>query len=235
MPPAALEIPAHGWVNLHFSLLPAWRGAAPVQHAVLHGDEVTGASVFELEAGMDTGPVFGTLIEPVHPTDTAGDLLARLATAGARLLVDVLDGIAAGSLVAVPQPADGVSLAPKITVEDALNARIISWPFGLYDCAAQSDGAAACVLTRADLAKSFRDDPVFVKAVSIAVAEHPQRERQQPHRRLLAGGEQVGGNAGDIERRRHRAVGERGGRKSREDIAPGVAPAILDIAREGIV
>ena len=119
VPPAALEIPAHGWVNLHFSLLPAWRGAAPVQHAVLHGDEVTGASVFELEAGMDTGPVFGTLIEPVHPTDTAGDLLARLATAGARLLVDVLDGIAAGSLVAVPQPADGVSLAPKITVEDA--------------------------------------------------------------------------------------------------------------------
>ncbi|HKT05167.1 MAG TPA: methionyl-tRNA formyltransferase, partial [Rugosimonospora sp.] len=119
VPPAALAIPKHGWVNLHFSLLPAWRGAAPVQHAVLHGDEITGASVFALEAGLDTGPVYGTLSEPVRPTDTAGDLLARLSGSGARLLVDVLDGIGAGTLVAVPQPAEGVSLAPKITVEDA--------------------------------------------------------------------------------------------------------------------
>ncbi len=119
VPPAALAIPKHGWVNLHFSLLPAWRGAAPVQHAVLHGDEITGASVFALEAGLDTGPVFGTLSEPIRPTDTSGDLLERLSVAGARLLVDVLDGIAAGTLAPVPQPADGVSLAPKITVEDA--------------------------------------------------------------------------------------------------------------------
>ncbi len=119
VPPSALAIPKHGWVNLHFSLLPAWRGAAPVQHAVLHGDEVTGASVFQLEAGLDTGPVYGTLSEPVRPTDTAGDLLARLSVSGARLLVDVLDGIAAGTLAAVPQPADGVSVAPKVTVEDA--------------------------------------------------------------------------------------------------------------------
>src|SRR5918911_5000560 len=119
VPPAALAIPKHGWVNLHFSLLPAWRGAAPVQHALLHGDELTGASVFLLEEGLDTGPVFGTLTEPVRPTDTAGDLLDRLAVAGARLLVDVLDGIAAGTLEAVPQPAEGVTLAPKITVDDA--------------------------------------------------------------------------------------------------------------------
>ncbi len=119
VPPAALEIPRYGWVNLHFSLLPAWRGAAPVQHAVLHGDELTGASVFQLEAGLDTGPVFGTLTEPIRPTDTAGDLLDRLAVSGARLLVEVLDGIEDGTLVAVPQPAEGVSLAPKITVEDA--------------------------------------------------------------------------------------------------------------------
>jgi methionyl-tRNA formyltransferase len=118
VPPAALEIPRYGWVNLHFSLLPAWRGAAPVQHAVLHGDEVTGAAVFQLEAGLDTGPIFGTLTEPVRPTDTAGDLLDRLAVSGARLLVDVLDGIGAGTLSAVPQPGDGVTLAPKITVED---------------------------------------------------------------------------------------------------------------------
>jgi methionyl-tRNA formyltransferase len=119
VPPAALEIPRHGWVNLHFSLLPAWRGAAPVQHAVLHGDEVTGASVFELEAGLDTGPVYGTLTEDIRPVDTSGDLLARLATAGAGLLVAVLDAIEGGTAQARPQPADGVSLAPKLTVNDA--------------------------------------------------------------------------------------------------------------------
>ena len=119
VPRAALDIPANGWVNLHFSLLPAWRGAAPVQHAVLAGDEITGASTFLLEEGLDTGPVFGVLTEKVRPEDTSGDLLGRLATTGADLLVRTLDGIEDGSLVAVPQPAEGVSLAPKITVEDA--------------------------------------------------------------------------------------------------------------------
>jgi methionyl-tRNA formyltransferase len=119
VPPAALAIPPYGWINLHFSLLPAWRGAAPVQHAVLHGDEITGASVFLLEEGLDTGPVYGTFTEPIRPTDTAGDLLGRLAKAGAGLLVEVLDGIAAGVAEAVPQPAEGVTLAPKVTVEDA--------------------------------------------------------------------------------------------------------------------
>jgi methionyl-tRNA formyltransferase len=119
VPPSALEIPKHGWVNLHFSLLPAWRGAAPVQHAVLHGDEVTGASVFELEAGLDTGPVYGTLTEQIRPADTSGDLLERLAGEGAGLLIAVLDAIEAGTARAHPQPADGVTLAPKITIEDA--------------------------------------------------------------------------------------------------------------------
>jgi methionyl-tRNA formyltransferase len=119
VPPAALAVPRHGWVNLHFSLLPAWRGAAPVQHAVLHGDEMTGASVFELEEGLDTGPVYATLVEKVGPRDTSGDLLDRLSTAGAGLLVSVLDALEAGTAHAVPQPADGVSLAPKITVADA--------------------------------------------------------------------------------------------------------------------
>ncbi|MEO3779623.1 methionyl-tRNA formyltransferase [Micromonospora sp. B11E3] len=119
VPPAALEIPRHGWVNLHFSLLPAWRGAAPVQHAVLHGDELTGASVFQLEQGLDTGPVYGTLTDEIRPTDTSGDLLERLAHSGAGLLVAVLDAIGAGTARAEPQPADGVSLAPKLTVEDA--------------------------------------------------------------------------------------------------------------------
>jgi methionyl-tRNA formyltransferase len=119
VPQVALDLPRHGWVNLHFSLLPAWRGAAPVQHAVMAGDEVTGASTFRLEAGLDTGPVFGIVTEPIGPRDTAGDLLDRLAVSGAGLLVATLDGIEAGTLVAEPQPADGISLAPRIEPADA--------------------------------------------------------------------------------------------------------------------
>ena len=119
IPQAALDIPRHGWVNLHFSLLPAWRGAAPVQHAILHGDDLTGATTFRLVAELDAGPVFGMLTEPIRPRDTAGDLLARLAVSGAGLLVATLDGIESGQLEARPQPAEGVSLAPKVTAEDA--------------------------------------------------------------------------------------------------------------------
>jgi methionyl-tRNA formyltransferase len=119
VPQAALDVPRHGWVNLHFSLLPAWRGAAPVQHAIMAGDEITGASTFRLEAGLDTGPVFGTVTEPIGPRDTAGDLLARLAVSGAGLLVATLDGIEAGAIVAEPQPAEGISLAPRIETADA--------------------------------------------------------------------------------------------------------------------
>jgi methionyl-tRNA formyltransferase len=119
LPLAALAVPARGWVNLHFSLLPAWRGAAPVPHAVLHGDEVIGASTFLIEQGLDTGPVYGVVTESVRPDDTAGDLLERLSVSGAGLMVATMDGIADGTLVAVPQPADGVSHAPKVTVADA--------------------------------------------------------------------------------------------------------------------
>ncbi|WP_374968889.1 methionyl-tRNA formyltransferase [Terrabacter sp. BE26] len=119
IPPVALTIPRLGWINLHFSLLPAWRGAAPVQHAIMAGDELTGASTFVIERGLDTGPVLGVMTERIRPTDTAGDLLGRLSTAGAGLLVATLDGLESGDLVAVPQPADGVSLAPKIEVDDA--------------------------------------------------------------------------------------------------------------------
>lgn len=119
LPKELLDVPRHGWVNLHFSVLPAWRGAAPVQHALIAGDEVTGASTFRIEEGLDTGPVFGSFTEHVRPRDTAGDLLDRLATAGAELLVRTLDGIEDGELVAVPQPADGVSHAPKLEVADA--------------------------------------------------------------------------------------------------------------------
>lgn len=119
IPATALDVPTHGWVNLHFSLLPAWRGAAPVQHAVLAGDEITGACTFVLEEGLDTGPVYGAVTEQILPTDTSGDLLERLSHSGATLLAATMDGIAAGRLVAQPQPSDGVSHAPKLMVDDA--------------------------------------------------------------------------------------------------------------------
>ncbi|MGK2903495.1 MAG: methionyl-tRNA formyltransferase [Mycobacterium sp.] len=114
-----LAVPAHGWVNLHFSLLPAWRGAAPVQAAIAAGDTVTGATTFQIELDLDAGPVYGVVTETVRPADTAGDLLGRLAVSGAGLLEITMDGIADGSLAPVPQPADGVTVAPKITVEEA--------------------------------------------------------------------------------------------------------------------
>ncbi|MFH8842640.1 methionyl-tRNA formyltransferase [Streptomyces sp. NPDC017868] len=119
LPKVALDIPAHGWVNLHFSLLPAWRGAAPVQHSLMAGDQVTGASTFLIEEGLDSGPVYGVVTEDVRPTDTSGDLLTRLAFAGAGLLAATMDGIEDGTLKAVPQPIEGITLAPKIQVEDA--------------------------------------------------------------------------------------------------------------------
>jgi methionyl-tRNA formyltransferase len=114
-----LGVPPLGWINLHFSLLPAWRGAAPVQAALAAGDTVTGATTFRIEPALDSGPIFGVVTETIRPTDTAGELLGRLSTSGAVLLEATLDGIADGSLTAVQQPADGVTVAPKITVEEA--------------------------------------------------------------------------------------------------------------------
>ncbi|WP_190822940.1 methionyl-tRNA formyltransferase [Saccharopolyspora pogona] len=115
----ALAIPKFGWVNLHFSLLPAWRGAAPVQAAIKHGDEFTGASTFRLVPELDAGPVYGVVTEQLRATDTAGELLDRLAVSGAGLLAATLDGIEDGTLRAEEQPNDGASYAPKVTVEDA--------------------------------------------------------------------------------------------------------------------
>ena len=121
LPQRVLDIPRHGWVNLHFSLLPAWRGAAPVQHAILAGDEVTGATTFRIVLELDAGPIFATVTEPIRPDDTAGDLLHRLSLSGARLLVDTLDGIEDGTLTPTPQPESDsqVSYASKINAEDA--------------------------------------------------------------------------------------------------------------------
>jgi methionyl-tRNA formyltransferase len=121
LPQRVLDIPRHGWINLHFSLLPAWRGAAPVQHAILAGDQLTGATTFQIVPELDAGPIFATVIEPIRADDTAGDLLHRLSLSGARLLVDTLDGIEDGTLTPTPQPETDaqVSYASKINGEDA--------------------------------------------------------------------------------------------------------------------
>jgi methionyl-tRNA formyltransferase len=123
LPQRVLDIPPQGWVNLHFSLLPAWRGAAPVQHAILAGDQTTGATTFRIVLELDAGPTFASVTEPIRPTDTAGDLLGRLAASGADLLVRTLDGIEDGTLTPTAQPDGPVNYATKIGVEDAR----ISW------------------------------------------------------------------------------------------------------------
>ncbi|MFY2790590.1 methionyl-tRNA formyltransferase [Rhodococcus sp. MALMAid1271] len=119
LPQPVLDIPRFGWINLHFSLLPAWRGAAPVHAAIAAGDDITGASTFLLDAGMDTGPVLGVVTERVRATDTTGELLTRLASSGAELLAATLDAIEDGTAGAQPQPEDGVSYASKVTVDAA--------------------------------------------------------------------------------------------------------------------
>ncbi|MET9240243.1 methionyl-tRNA formyltransferase [Nonomuraea sp. NPDC003709] len=119
LPQSALDIPRQGWINLHFSILPAWRGAAPVQHSILHGDEIGGATTFQIVKELDAGPVYGVVTEEIRPDDTSGSLLERLSVSGAGLLAATLDGVEDGSLEARPQPAEGVTVAPKITVVDA--------------------------------------------------------------------------------------------------------------------
>jgi methionyl-tRNA formyltransferase len=119
LPQRVLDIPAHGWINLHFSLLPAWRGAAPVQHAIRAGDQITGATTFRIVRELDAGPTFASVREPIRPSDTAADLLHRLSITGAMLLVETLDGIEDGTLSAQPQPDADVTYASKISVEDA--------------------------------------------------------------------------------------------------------------------
>jgi methionyl-tRNA formyltransferase len=123
LPQAVLDIPPQGWVNLHFSLLPAWRGAAPVQRAILAGDTETGATTFRIVLELDAGPIFASISEPIRPTDTSGELLGRLAIRGADLLVQTLDGIEDGTLTAVPQPDGATTYATKLDVTDAR----ISW------------------------------------------------------------------------------------------------------------
>ncbi|MCW2810926.1 MAG: fmt [Friedmanniella sp.] len=118
LPQSVLDIPPYGFINLHFSLLPAWRGAAPVQHAILAGDQTTGATTFRIVLPLDAGPTFGVVTEDIRPTDTSGDLLERLSISGARLLVETLDAVEAGAQP-TEQPEADVTYAAKLTVEDA--------------------------------------------------------------------------------------------------------------------
>jgi methionyl-tRNA formyltransferase len=185
LPQSALDIPPHGWVNLHFSVLPAWRGAAPVQHAIWAGDQVTGATTFRIVREMDAGPTFGVMTETIRPTDTAGDLLARLAEGGAGLLVATLDGIADGSLEAREQQADGVSMAPKITVDDAH----VAWD---EPAAAVDRRIRAC--TPAPGAWTTLDgDRVKLGPVTVAVGE----ERLEPGRLRVGKRDVLAGTATD--------------------------------------
>ena len=118
IPADMLDIPAHGWVNLHFSLLPKWRGAAPVQAAIAAGDEVTGATTFRINEGLDTGDILDTLETVIGEAETSGELLERLAYAGADLLVETMDAFEAGTADPTPQPEEG-TYAHKINPADA--------------------------------------------------------------------------------------------------------------------
>ncbi len=119
LPADVLDIFRHGWINLHFSLLPRWRGAAPVQAAIAAGDRFTGATTFRIVPELDAGPVTGTVEEPVGLTDTADDLLTRLTYSGRVLLAESLTGLGSGAVTPVAQPAEGMTYAAKITTADA--------------------------------------------------------------------------------------------------------------------
>ena len=119
LPQSALDVPRLGWVNLHFSLLPAYRGAAPVQRALWAGEELTGATTFRIVRALDAGPTYGAMTERIRPRDTSGDLLSRLAEGGAPLLVATLDGLESGQLEERPQPEEGVTHAAKVEVAEA--------------------------------------------------------------------------------------------------------------------
>jgi methionyl-tRNA formyltransferase len=114
LPPAILEVPIRGCLNLHASLLPRWRGAAPVQAAILAGDTTTGVTLMRMDTGMDTGPILAQRSVPIGPSETSGELVLRLADIGAGLISESLAAWSSGSLQATPQPAHGATLAPRL-------------------------------------------------------------------------------------------------------------------------
>ncbi len=124
LPPALIDPPPHGAVNVHASLLPRWRGASPIAHAILAGDAETGVSIMRMEAGLDTGPVYATARVPIDATATTPTLTATLAELGATALLGVLDHLGRGGMIATPQPEDGVTYAPRLSRADGR----VEWP-----------------------------------------------------------------------------------------------------------
>ena len=128
IPEDTLRLVKYGWINLHFSVLPSYRGAAPVQRAIMNGEEFTGVSVFQIEKGLDTGPVFATITERISKTDTTATLFQRLSSVGAKLLVEVFTKLENSEVLAIPQPKSGVSYAEKLTPADAK----INWKLPIH-------------------------------------------------------------------------------------------------------
>jgi methionyl-tRNA formyltransferase len=176
-----LSTPRLGWINLHFSLLPRWRGAAPVQRALIAGDTTTGAAVFQLVAELDAGPVFGTLEQPIGRNETAGHLLEILAERGAGLLTSVVDDLAAGTATSVPQDGD-VTLAPKLELEDGR----LDWARSAAELDARIRGT-----TPEPGAFALLDDGERLKVLDAAIAHGdpalPSGEFDLRAGRLLAG------------------------------------------------
>jgi methionyl-tRNA formyltransferase len=175
-----LGVPRLGWINLHFSLLPRWRGAAPVQRAIIAGDDLTGASVFQLVPELDSGDVFGQLTQPIGALETAGHLLEALAGAGAELLVRVVNNLADGTARAEPQTGD-VTLAPKLSLDD-----------GRIDWSASAIGVANLIRGVTPEPGAFTTvDGVRLKVLDAAIARDAPRiapgELMLDGRRLLAG------------------------------------------------
>jgi methionyl-tRNA formyltransferase len=168
LPQRVLDIPPHGWVNLHFSVLPDWRGAAPVQRAILAGDQTTGATTFRIVLELDAGPTFASLREPIQPTDTAGDLLGRLAVSGAALLVRTLDGIEDGTLIPTPQPPGPLRYAAKIDVAEAK----INWtePADVIDRLIRACAPAPGAWT------TFRGERFKISSARVAASQLPPGE-----------------------------------------------------------
>lgn len=197
IPTSLLALPPRGWVNVHFSLLPRWRGAAPVQHAILAGDEVTGVTVFEIVEELDAGPVLATAEHRLGEQETTGEALAALQPLGAALLTRTLDDLEAGVITPRPQPPDGVTLAPKLTVPGAR----IDWTRPAVQLARQvrADNPSPMAWTELD-GERFR---VLVAAASDAAGLAPGEVRAGKREVLVGTGD------GSLELRQVQPAGKR--------------------------
>ena len=214
LPRAALTLPRLGCLNIHASLLPRWRGAAPIQRAVLAGDSVSGVTIMLMDVGLDTGPMLLKKEVPIGRTDTGGSLHDRLATVGASAVLEALDGYSQGTLVPVPQPAEGVTYAAKIEKAEALidwsrDALAIErqvrafnpWPVAetrmegeqlrVYEAIAEEGASAGAGESGTIVA--VRDDAVVVQCGSGRLG---LRQLQRPGRRAVSAGDFARGGAG---------------------------------------